>query len=63
MTYREFVNKISDEEFAQTIIDDVLLHMACNCSIIDKKPVCPYEIQDCFKCIVKLLKSEVEDID
>lgn len=63
MTYRELVNKLSDEEFAQTIIDDVLLHMCCNCSIVDGKCVCPYEIEDCFKCLVKLLKSEVENID
>lgn len=62
MTYRELVNKLSDEEFAQTILDDVLLHMCCNCIIKDNKPVCPYEVSDCFKCLVKLLKSEVEDI-
>ena len=62
MTYRELVNRLSDEEFAQTLIDDVLLHMCCNCSVEDNKPVCPYEIQDCFKCLVKLLKSEVEEI-
>ena len=61
MTYRELVNKLSDEELAQVIIDDVLLHMCCNCSIEDNKPVCPYEVKDCLKCIVKLLKSEVED--
>ena len=63
MTYRELVNKLSDEEFAQTIIDDVLVHMACNCSIVDNRPVCPYEVSDCLCCIVKLLKSEVENID
>ena len=63
MTYRELVNNLSDEEFAQTIIDDVLLHMCCNCSVVDNQPVCPYEIKDCFKCLVKLLKSEVENID
>ena len=63
MTYRELVNKLSDEEFAQTILDDVLIHMSCNCSIKDGKPICPYEIKDCFKCLVKLLRSEVENID
>ena len=63
MTYRELVNTLSDEEFAQTILDDVLLHMCCSCSIKDNKPVCPYEIPDCLKCLVKLLKSEIENID
>lgn len=62
MTYRELINNLSDEELAQTILDDVILHMCCNCSIKDGKPVCPYEISDCFKCIVKLLRSEVEDL-
>jgi hypothetical protein len=63
MTYRELVNKLSDEEFAQTILDDVLIHMACNCSIVDNKPVCPQPQPDCLKCIVKLLRSEVENLD
>ena len=62
MKYREFVNNLSDEEFAQTLIDDVLIHMACNCSIVDNKPVCPFEVKDCLKCIVKLLESEIENI-
>lgn len=63
MKYRELVNQLSDEEFAQTILDDVLIHMSCNCSIVDNKPVCPYELKDCFKCLVKLLRSEVENLD
>ena len=63
MTYRELVNRLSDEEFAQTIIDDVLIHMCCKCSIDNNEAVCPYDIKDCFKCLVKLLKSEVENID
>jgi hypothetical protein len=62
MKYRELVNCLSDEEFAQTILDDVLVHMACNCSIVDGSPVCPYKFQDCLKCIVKLLQSDVEDL-
>ena len=60
MTYRELVNKLSDEEFAQSLINDVLLHMACSRSIVNDE--CPYKIQDCLKCIVRLLKSEVEDL-
>lgn len=63
MTYRELVNNLSDEEFAQTVLDDVLIHMSCNCSAVDNKPVCPYKVPDCLKCLVKLLKSEIEDID
>lgn len=63
MTYRELVNNLSDEEFAQTILDDVLIHMSCNCSVVDNKPVCPYKISNCLKCLIKLLKSEVENIN
>ena len=63
MTYRELVNKLSNEEFGQVLIDDVLIHMACSCSIVNGNPVCPYKVKDCLKCIVKLLKSEVENID
>lgn len=60
MKYRELVNKLSDEELAQTLLDDVLLHMACGRSVVNDE--CPYKIQDCLKCIVKLLKSEIEDL-
>ena len=60
MTYREFMNKLSDEEFAQAIIDDTLLHMSCKGSTTDGKFKCPYKIQDCLKCIVKLLQSKME---
>lgn len=60
MTYRDLLNKLSDEEFAQTIMDDVLIHMCCDCSIENNQSICPYNVQDCFKCLVKLLKSEIE---
>lgn len=62
MTYRELVNNLSDEEFAQTILDDVLLHMCCSCSIVNGNPICPHKVKDCFKCLVKLLRSDVEDL-
>lgn len=61
MTYRELVNRLSDEEFAQTILNDVVLHMACSRSVVNDE--CPYKTHDCLNCIVKLLKSNVEDID
>ena len=61
MTYRELVNRLSDEEFAQTILDDVLIHMCCVGSIVDNTLKCPYRTKDCFKCLVRLLQSEVED--
>ena len=61
LTYRDFINKLSDEEFAEMIIEDVLLHMCCDRSIVDNSPVCPYEVEDCMKCLVKLLKSKIEN--
>lgn len=60
MTNREFINSLSDEEFAQCLIDDVIIHMACECSITTEGPACPMYPQDCLVCLVKFLKSEVE---
>ena len=60
MKYRELINKLSDEELAQCIIDDSLLHIAC-AENLDTNTKCPYKYKDCFKCIVKLLKQEVEE--
>ena len=63
MTYRELINALSDEEFGQTILDDVILHMSCSCSIVDGSPKCPHKSKDCLKCIVKLLKSDIDDVN
>jgi hypothetical protein len=63
MTYRELINNLSDEEFAQAIIDDAILHMSCSCSVEGNTKKCPYEIEDCLKCVVKFLKSDIENID
>lgn len=63
MTYREFINALDDEEFSECILADSILHMACKCSIVDNKPVCPYESKNCLKCIQNLLASEIEDLN
>lgn len=63
MTYREFLNKVSDEDFADAIINDTILDMACVHS--DKFDT---ECRDsnlfterCINCVVKLLQSEFEE--
>ena len=60
MTNREFINKLSNEEFAQTIIDDVILHMACVDQGSGVNIKCANPNKDCMQCIVRLLESDVE---
>lgn len=60
MTYRELTNKLTDEEFAQMICEDSLLNIACIENRTGENNECPFKLKDCFKCIVKLLKSDVD---
>jgi hypothetical protein len=60
MKYREFLNSLSDEEFAQVIADDGIFNIACIANLEGPENICKYEKVDCFKCILALLNSEVE---
>ena len=59
MTYRNFLNNLSDEEYAKTIVKDVLKNMACS-KLTTLGIACKKD--HCYDCMLKLLQSEVEDI-
>ena len=61
MNNREFINKLSDEEFAEALLEDSILCMACVKYTTGENSKCPYETQDCLKCIVKFLREPVEE--
>lgn len=63
MTYRELTSKLSDEEFAQMICEDSLINIACIENRKGSNNDCPFELKDCFKCVVKLLKSDVNALE
>ena len=62
MTYREFLNSLSDEDYAEVVSQDGIFNNACvdNFSFGDHK--CPHEYKKCKECILKLLKSEITDM-
>ena len=61
-TYRDFLNTMSNEELSEAIVNDHLLHMACNGSVENNKMYCPYSEPNCAKCIEQLLDSDMDDI-
>ena len=61
MTYREFLNSLSNEEFAQVVADDSIFNIACVANLEGPEHVCKHEKVDCFKCILALLESKVEE--
>lgn len=62
MTYREFLNSLCDEDFAEIIAQDGIFNAACvdNFSFEDKK--CPHGYSKCKDCVLKLLTSEMKDM-
>ena len=64
MKYRDFLNKLSNEELAEVLLSDVLRHMCCDISVTNEnRPNCPYNFEHCEECMVKMLESDIEDID
>ena len=61
MKYREFLNSLSNEEFAQVVAEDGIFNIACVSNLDGPENICKYEKVDCFKCILALLESEVEE--
>ena len=61
MTYREFLNTLSNEEFAQVVADDGIFNIACVANLEGPENTCKYEKMDCYKCILALLDSEVDE--
>ena len=60
MTYREFLNSLSDEDFAVAIANDDLFNMACVENYSFEAVKCPYGNVDCHKCLLALLQSDVD---
>ena len=61
MKYREFLNTLSNEEFAQVVADDGIFNIACVANLEGSDNICKYEKMDCHKCILALLESDVEN--
>ena len=60
MRYRELLNSLSDEEFAQVVAEDGIFNVACVSNLEGAENICKYKKIDCFKCILALLQSEVD---
>ena len=61
MTYRELINTYTNEELAQILANDDLFNMACVENFNFDVSSCKYQNKDCYKCILALLDSEVEE--
>lgn len=63
MTNREFLNNLSDEDFADAILADTICCIACVENTQGENSSCPFEDKNCIKCIVKYLQEEAEICD
>lgn len=61
MRYIDLLKSSSDEEFAQIIANDDIFNMACVENYNFENKVCDYNRVNCYKCILSLLQSEVEE--
>ena len=60
MKYREFINSMSNDDFADMIFDDTVLNMACVENLTGEDNRCPYNHNKCKKCVMDFLDSEME---
>ena len=61
MTYRDFLNKLSDEDLADAIVNGTILDMACvHSDYFDSGCQDAYPTKKCIKCVEKLLQSKFE---
>ncbi len=61
MKYRDFLNSCSDEELAEILANDDIFNMACVEHYDFTNNKCPYKDNDCEKCILALLDSDIEE--
>ena len=63
MTYREFLNRVSDDDFADIILENAIFNIACVDSA--KFNICKKKVpsKKCKPCLLRMLKSEVESVD
>lgn len=60
MTYREFLNTVSDEDYADIILDNSIFTMACVNSDIFTSCENKVPSKACKKCLLKMLQSKME---
>ena len=60
MTYREFLNSLSDEDFSEIIAQDGIFNAACVDNFSFDEDRCPHGYNRCKDCVLELLKSEVK---
>lgn len=58
MTYREFLNSLSDEDFAEVVAQDGIFNAACVDNFSFNEDKCPHGYSKCKECVLELLKSE-----
>lgn len=63
MTYREFLNRVSDEDFVDIILENTIFNIACVDS--DKFNTCKKKSpsKKCKQCLLKMLQSKLESTD
>ena len=61
MKYIDLLKSSTDEEFAEIIANDDIFNMACVENYNFDNNSCKYGKVDCYKCILSLLRSEIEE--
>ena len=62
MKCREWINGLSNSDFADMIVSDGLFHMAC-AEGLTADLSCPYDYANCRQCIENFLESEMDEIE
>ncbi len=62
MTYREFTNKLSNQDLAEAIVNSAFLDMACvHSDYFDSDCQAAYPTEKCIECVKKLLESDFDE--
>ena len=63
MRYREFLNSLSDVDFAEIVAEDGIFNIACVENSVGEHCECKYSNKDCFKCVLAVLNSDADNLD
>lgn len=63
MKYREFLNSLSNVDFAKIVAEDGIFNIACVENSVGEHCECRYNNKDCFKCVLSLLNSDADNLD
>lgn len=62
MTYREFTNKLSNQDLAEAIVNGAFLDMACvHSDYFVSDCQAAYHTEKCIECVKKLLESDFDE--